>query len=99
MSNLISLFDYLGRAAGSDLGAQVAKYSKSIGNTEVGTRHVENKTYKGPVNLYSESFLDNFFKNPMHENVIAQDKQAYVSKIMKKHATKKASNSEDKLPF
>ena len=94
MTKLQSLYDYLGRAAGSALGAKVASYSKAIGNTEVDTRYVENKKYKGPVNLYSESFLQKFFSSPLNEDIIEQDKQEYTKKLLKKHNPK-----SDELPF
>ena len=61
MSNeLLSLYDYLGYAAGSELGKQVASYAK-IRKTHFGKRYVSNSKYKGIVYLYSKSFLNEFF--------------------------------------
>ena len=61
-SEMLSLFDYLGKAAGSQLGKQVAEYAK-IKNTKCDTRYVSNKKYSGEVMLYTEEFLNDFFEN------------------------------------
>ena len=57
---MISLYDYLGHAAGPDLGKRVAS-AAAAKNIQFGTRHVENKSYTGQVLLYPEPFLDEFF--------------------------------------
>lgn len=97
MTQLVSLFDYLGRAAGKELGLRVATYSKAIGNTEVDVRYVENKKYKGPVTLYTEAFLTKFFSSPLNEDIIEQDKKEYALKLAKKRA--RTSSNSDQLPF
>jgi len=57
---MMSLYDYLGRAAGSELGQQVAiAATKSKVRHE--TRHVSNTKYTGDIMLYPKSFLDQFF--------------------------------------
>jgi hypothetical protein len=58
---MISLYDYLGHAAGSTLGKQVAEYAK-LRNARFGSRHVSNKVYNGIVHLYEESLLKEFFE-------------------------------------
>jgi len=58
--NMISLYDYLGHAAGPDLGKRVAA-AAAAKNIQFGTRHVENKSYTGQVLLYPKTFLDEFF--------------------------------------
>ena len=58
--DMISLYDYLGHAAGPDLRKRVAA-AAAAKNIAFGTRHVENKSYTGQVLLYPESFLDEFF--------------------------------------
>ena len=56
----MSLYDYLGRPAGSELGKQVA--AAAMENfVKMETRHVSTKTYTGDVMLYPKNFLDNFF--------------------------------------
>ena len=58
---MISLFDYLGRAAGSELGKKVNDYSQ-IRGAQVSQRYVENPVYKGKIMLYTREFLDEFFR-------------------------------------
>ena len=65
---MISLYDYLGRAAGSDLGKQVAIAAAKAG-VKGETRQVSNPVYKGPVMLYPKAFLDLYFKGGLNENV------------------------------
>jgi|TARA_R110000796_G_scaffold132860_1_gene248302 hypothetical protein len=57
---MMSLYDYLGRAAGPELGKQVAT-AAAQSNIKMQTRLVENPTYKGSVLLYPKPFLDKFF--------------------------------------
>ena len=58
---MISLYDYLGKAAGSELGTQVKAYA-DLRKTDNGFRDVSNSIYKGKVMLYGREFLDEFFK-------------------------------------
>lgn len=92
---MISLFDYLGRAAGPALGFAVAKHAKQL-NAKVGIREVSNPKYKGKVNLYEKPILESFFNEAAHSEVIQQDKQRYLEKLAKKY-NKKADANE--LPF
>ena len=62
----ISLYDYLGHAAGADLGQQVA-FAAAKAGVMTETRHVSNPVYKGPVMLYPRSFLDLYFKGGLNE--------------------------------
>ena len=62
----ISLYDYLGHAAGADLGQQVA-YAAAKAGVITETRQVSNPVYKGPVMLYPKSFLDLYFKGVLNE--------------------------------
>ena len=61
-----SLYDYLGHAAGADLGQQVA-YAAAKAGVVTETRQVSNPVYKGPVMLYPKSFLDLYFKGGLNE--------------------------------
>ena len=64
--NMISLYDYLGRAAGPDLGKQVATAAAKAGvKSEI--REVSNIKYTGPIILYPRSFLDLYFKGGLNE--------------------------------
>jgi len=58
---MISLYDYLGKAAGSELGKQVNAYAY-IRQVETGWRYIENPVYKGKVALYTREFLNEFFR-------------------------------------
>lgn len=84
MQQLLSLYDYLGRAAGPELGREVASYAKSIKAT-YGIRHIENKKYKGPVHLYEPNFLESYFSSENNREVITRDREAYAKKLTKKY--------------
>jgi hypothetical protein len=58
---LVSLFDYLGYAAGPTLGQQVADTASKL-KERIGARHVSTRTYKGLVHLYRPQFLKEFFE-------------------------------------
>ena len=58
---MMSLYDYLGRAAGMQLGEQVAKVATASG-VPMDTRYVSNDKYTGNVTLYPEAFLELYFK-------------------------------------
>jgi hypothetical protein len=58
---MISLFDYLGKAAGMELGGKVYQYSL-IRGVEPGLRYVSTLSYRGPIALYPKEFLDEFFR-------------------------------------
>ncbi len=58
---MMSLYDYLGRAAGSALGEQVAKKATKMG-IKIETRFVKNPSYEGNVMLYPEEFLKLYFQ-------------------------------------
>lgn len=58
---LVSLFDYLGYAAGSELGKQVATAATKA-KEKIGRREVSNTKYKGEVLLYRREFLQEYFK-------------------------------------
>ena len=65
--NIMSLYDYLGHAAGPELGKQVASAAARAG-VKGSMREVSNPVYKGPVMLYPKSFLDNFFGGGLNES-------------------------------
>jgi hypothetical protein len=64
-----SLFDYLGKPAGTDLGQQVFTESKKQG-VKTTIREVKTKNYEGKVMVYPTSFLENYFNpQPTQPNV------------------------------
>ena len=63
---MISLYDYLGHAAGPDLGKKVAIAASRAGvKSEV--REVKHAGWNGPIMLYPRAFLDLYFKNGLNE--------------------------------
>lgn len=58
---LISLYDYLGYAAGSELGKEVATAATKA-KEKIGKRYITNTRYKGEVLLYRREFLQEYFK-------------------------------------
>ena len=68
----ISLYDYLGHAAGADLGQQVA-YAAAKAGVVTETRQVSNPVYKGPVMLYPEWFLKQYFELPKGYKMADED--------------------------
>ena len=59
---MVSLFDYLGHAAGINLGAAVYSTARKT-KEKVDIRMVETKTYKGKVMLYRKDFLREYFQS------------------------------------
>jgi len=64
---MISLYDYLGRAAGPDLGKQVASAAAKAG-VKHEIRELNHRGWRGPVQLYPRAFLDLYFKNGLNES-------------------------------
>jgi hypothetical protein len=58
---MLSLYDYLGRAAGSKLGKKVADYA-IIRKQRFQVKNVENPAYQGEIMMYTKEFLDEYFK-------------------------------------
>ena len=63
---MISLYDYLGHAAGPDLGKKVA-YAAAKAGVKSEIREVNHKGWNGPIMLYPRDFLDNFFGGGLGE--------------------------------
>lgn len=64
IGNYMSLYDYLGKAAGLQLGSEVMQTALA-GKVKWLERYISNKAYKGKVNLYPLDFLEDYFSvNP-----------------------------------
>ena len=63
---MVSLYDYLGHAAGPELGKQVA-YAAAKAKVKHEIREVSNPKYKGPVMLWPTAFLDLYFRGGLNE--------------------------------
>ena len=59
----LSLYDYLGKAAGNDLGKEVASAAYKAG-IKMQEREISNPKYTGIVHLYPKDFLDFYFREP-----------------------------------
>jgi len=57
---MMSLYEYLGRAAGSELGKEVAEVAVKLKET-IKEQEVSNPKYTGKVKLYRREFLDEYF--------------------------------------
>lgn len=57
---MLSLYDYLGKPAGRELGKTV-NLQAQLEKITTSTREVSNSKYKGKVMLYPKSFLDKYF--------------------------------------
>ena len=64
---MMSLYDYLGHAAGPELGRQVAE-AASMSRVKSEMREVANPKYTGKVMLYPKAFLDLYFKKGLNES-------------------------------
>ena len=52
----LSLYDYLGHAAGGELGQKIA-FEAAKKNINIKTKSIENPGYKGKIQMYPEDFL------------------------------------------
>jgi hypothetical protein len=59
----LSLYDYLGKAAGNDLGKEVAAAAYKAG-VKMQEREISNTKFTGKVLLYPKDFLDFYFREP-----------------------------------
>jgi hypothetical protein len=59
---LMSLYDYLKRPAGAELGKKVYEYARKTNQAKrIQTREISNSKYKGTVLLYPKHVLDQYF--------------------------------------
>ncbi len=72
MEQYKSLYEYLGKAAGNELGKKVAT-AASAQKIKLTTQEVSNPKYTGTVMMYPVNFLDSYF-NPTIE-LTAKDTQ------------------------
>jgi len=63
---LMSLYEYLGRAAGPELGKQVADTAVKLRET-IQEQEISNPKYTGKVKLYRREFLDEYFGKKIYE--------------------------------
>ena len=63
-----SLFDFLGKAAGRELGLEVAKAALRDGIL-VQTKNVSNRQYKGEIKMYPVYWLEGYFGTGAKSNI------------------------------
>jgi len=83
----LSLYDYLGKPAGGELGKEVASAASKAG-IKLETREVSNPKYTGIVYLYPNDFLDFYFREP-DSNHMGDELPGTLNRVI----------DEDDLPF
>ena len=68
--NMLSLYDYLGKSAGEQLGKEVAEAAINS-QVKIETREISNPKYTGKVMLYPESFLKEYFESKQAKVVVS----------------------------
>ena len=63
---MMSLYEYLGYAAGSELGKEVAATAVALKET-IQEQYVSNPRYTGNVKLYRREFLDEYFNRKIYD--------------------------------
>jgi NADPH-dependent 2,4-dienoyl-CoA reductase/sulfur reductase-like enzyme len=71
----LSLYDYLKRPAGGELGLEVAAAARMQG-IEIKTKEISNPKFTGKVLLYPKDFLEMYFREPEVELTLG-DRQDY----------------------
>ena len=82
----LSLYEYLGKPAGNDLGKEVAAAAIKA-NIKIQTREISNPKYTGKVHLYPKDFLEFYFREP--ESIHMEDLPGELNRVI----------DEDDLPF
>ena len=72
MEKFMSLYDYLGKPAGSNLGEQVFR-AASISRIPVKTKEVTTPKYKGKIMMYPENWLIGYFSTGQSNFGISED--------------------------
>jgi hypothetical protein len=72
----ISLFEYLKKPAGIELGTAVYQAARRA-RSPIGIRQVKTKKYTGKVILYTQEFLDEYFKK--NSSVLTSTKNTYMN--------------------
>ena len=70
--NFMSLYDFLGHAAGTELGKKVAAEAKIQGQKFI-MKEVKNKTYTGKVMMYDIDFLTKYFTKTQQLSIQSPD--------------------------
>lgn len=82
----LSLYEYLGKAAGGPLGKEVWDAASKHG-IKAQSREISNPKFEGKVLLYPKDFLDFYFREP--ESIHMEDLPGSLNRVI----------DEDDLPF
>jgi hypothetical protein len=96
----LSLYDYLGKAAGEKLGKEVASAASREG-IKLETREVSNPKYTGTVLLYPKEFLEFYFREPqsnLMDELVDLNPHYIVDELPKGHDWT-GNLEDDDLPF
>lgn len=66
---MMSLYDYLDRAAGMELGGEVNKTARALKET-IQEKEISNPKYTGKVHLYRREFLDEYFGKKIYDGEV-----------------------------
>jgi len=80
----LSIYDYLGRKAGPELGLAVAQYAARLNEPQGPKNQVNTQGYKGPINTFRPDFLDFFFTQEGNKAIIKADIEAFKAYKAKK---------------
>ena len=72
MEKFMSLYDYLGKPAGSNLGEQVFR-AASVSRIPVKTKEVTTPKYKGKIMMYPDNWLIGYFSTGQSNFGISED--------------------------
>ena len=85
----VSLYDFLGKAAGQQLGKEVYRAAQLSSQPTI-TKHVSNPTYTGKIVMYKPEFLRKYFNGLL--NTITEPIKTTVTEPIK-------TTNNESLPF
>jgi len=86
----LSLYDFLGKPAGSDLGKEVAQTAYDA-KVITQSRDIKNPKYEGVIKLYPKDFLDFYFREPELKEFLDGDEFEFEPNL--------GDRQDDDLPF
>lgn len=95
-NTMLSLFDFLGKAAGTQLGTEVYEASIKEKVIKLETREINNRKYKGKVMLYPKWFLEKYFGERDRND---SSKEIYPKTSTHCDQIELSPNDLDSLPF
>ncbi len=85
----VSLYEFLGKPAGNDLGKQIYNHAKKIG-VKVATKEVSTPKYSGKVMIYPVGFLTDYFTSfPLNDKFPTYEE----------YENSRGIENDDDLPF